>query len=74
MFLIVIALSEPKQLYIQILLKPDEYSPFLKHVTAYASFIRYPTKIANTNAAKKIDVLILLFIKNPIIISRLQST
>ena len=32
MFLIVIATSDPKQLYIQILLKPDVYSPFLKHV------------------------------------------
>ena len=73
MFLIVIALSEPKQLYIQILLNPEIYSPFLKHVTAYASFIKYINRIANTNAAKKIDALIFLIIKNAIIIPRLQA-
>ena len=71
MFLIVIALSEPKQLYIQILLKPEVYSPFLKHVTAYAGFIKYVSRIANTNAAKKIDTLTFLVIKKAIISPRL---
>ena len=39
MFLIVIATSEPRQLYIQILLNPEIYSPFLKHVTAASATI-----------------------------------
>ena len=72
-FLIVIALSEPRQLYIQILLNPEVYSPFLKHVTAYASFIKYTNRIANTNAAKKIDALILLVTNNAIIIPELKA-
>jgi len=70
-FLIVIALSEPKQLYIQILLNPEVYSPFLKHVTAYAGLIKYVSRIVNTNAAKKIDALIFLVIEKTIIIVRL---
>ena len=70
-FLIVIALSEPKQLYTQILLKPEVYSPFIKHVTAYAGLIKYASRIVNMKVAKKIDVLIFLVINKGIIFPRL---
>tara|TARA_B100000674_G_C37128896_1_gene596871 strand:+ start:98 stop:307 length:210 start_codon:yes stop_codon:yes gene_type:complete len=46
---IVIATSEPKQLYVQILLKPDVYSLLKKQVTAeFATRVGYTIDIAKT--------------------------
>ena len=40
---------------------------YQKHVTAYASFIKYTAKIADTNVIKTINVAIFFFIKKSFI-------